>query len=132
MNWYRDLTPLSVFNDSIDLGYLKKIGKNDPRFILQMLQSFASTTQLIREGLASAVKSRNHHAVAEELHKLVFALGVVGANQALTGVRGLEERVKGGQIGHNEVEKICAQLDLALDILTREAHTRSGEFSEMI
>lgn len=131
MNRDREPSPLSVFSDSIDLSYLQKIGKNDPRFILQMLQSFASTAQLIRERLSSAIKSRDHQVVAEELHKLVFALGVVGANRALAAVRDLEEKVKEGQIGHEEVEKTCTQLDQDLELLIREAQLWSNEYSEM-
>lgn len=132
MNRDRESSSLIVFNDSIDLCYLQKIGKNDPRFILQMLQSFASTAQLIRERLSSAVKSQDHQIVADELHKLVFALGVVGANQALASVRGLEEKVKEGKLGQDEIEKYCNQLDQVLESLTAEAHSRSKEFSETI
>ncbi|MDX1955156.1 MAG: Hpt domain-containing protein [Chitinophagaceae bacterium] len=123
---------MSEYNDFIDLSYLQRIGKNDPRFILQMLQSFASTNQLIREGLSSALKDRDHQALAEELHKLVFALGVIGAKHALTQVRGLEERVKNREIDHQELKKACIQLDQALELLSQEAHTRSNELNELI
>lgn len=121
---------LSDFTDAIDLTYLRKIGKNDNRFVIQMLYSFAGTAQLIREQIGHHIQEKNQQGVGEELHKLVFALGVVGANQTQEQVRALEGKVKRSEVDPAGLQVACNLLDSVLAQLIQEAHSYINELAE--
>lgn len=105
----------------INLSYLQKISGNNAVFIGNMLRSFIDTASSVRQEIRAMLEARNKTGIGEELHKLIFALGVIGADGLKEEVRGLEQRAKKDRISIRELQIACTRLGTTLQTLIQEA-----------
>ncbi len=85
--------PVSVFDNKeivIDLTYLRKTGKDNPAFLVKMLDSFCQTTEKILSSLEKAMQQKEDLTFKDLLHQLKFPLGVVGQSELVIQIIMLE------------------------------------------
>ncbi len=91
---------------SIDLSYLLEVGKQNRSFVGMMLHSFHESADEVLLDLDKAVRGADWSRSAELVHKMKFALNVVGAGKLDSELGRLENaaRLK-GQGGDAELEE---------------------------
>ncbi len=105
----------------INLSYLEKISGNNTVFIGNMLRSFIDTASSVSREIKKMLEAKDKSGVAEELHKLIFALGVIGADGLKEEIRGLEQRAKKDRISIRDLQHACTRLGATLQKLILEA-----------
>lgn len=78
----------------VDLTYLRQIGKNNQAFIGMMLQSFRDSAREIIGEMEQALESKDWAKTAQLMHKLKFALNVMGAGSLDEEVRWIETNTR--------------------------------------
>ena len=89
-----DSDNLSQEHSIINLAYLKKTGKDDPVFLVKMLNSFCQTAEKILHSLKEAVQQKDDRTLQDLLHQLKFPLGVVGQSDLVSQITVLEKQIK--------------------------------------
>lgn len=79
---------------SIDLSYLLQIGKNNRGFVGMMLQSFRDSASEITGAMEQALERRDWSTTAQLVHKLKFALNVMGAGSLDEEVKWIERNTR--------------------------------------
>lgn len=78
----------------IDLTYLLRIGRNNRAFVGMMLQSFRDSAREIIGEMEQALESKDWAKTAQLMHKLKFALNVMGAGSLDEEVRWIETNTR--------------------------------------
>jgi len=104
-------------SDQIDLTYLQAISGQDPVFLQKMMQSFLETSEEIQCGVSTALKAGDLEKLAEELHKLIFALGILGVGDLRDHVRAVEQGARYKIWSMAELEEECQLLQVPLEQL---------------
>lgn len=80
---------------TIDLSYLNRVGNGNPEFVQTMLRSFAESVTESCSEIESHLLRGDRKSIGEVVHKLKFALGVVGVTALKETVAFLEDQGKG-------------------------------------
>ncbi|MFM7672424.1 MAG: ATP-binding protein [Bacteroidota bacterium] len=79
----------------IDLAYLNRVGNGNPEFVRMMLHSFVDSVEESCADLKAHLQRGDRRSIGEVVHKLKFALGVVGVTELKETVAYLEAEGKG-------------------------------------
>jgi PAS domain S-box-containing protein len=111
----------------IDLTYLLRIGKNNRGFVGMMLQSFRdSATEIIGE-MEQSLEKKDWPRIAQLVHKLKFALNVMGAGSLDEEVKWIETNTKQPK---TELENEMQVRIYAFITVIRELYQHAGELLE--
>lgn len=83
----------------IDLSYLLRIGKNNRAFVGMMLQSFRDSAAEITGEMEQSLDKKDWPRIAQLVHKLKFALNVMGAGSLDEEVKWIETNTRNPRSG---------------------------------
>jgi hypothetical protein len=79
----------------IDLTYLKRSSKEDPVFLVKMLDSFCTTTEQLLIELEKAISQKDALVIKNLIHQLKFPMSVVGQNELVNQLNEFEKSCDG-------------------------------------
>jgi len=86
----------------VDLTYLLELGKNNRAFVGMMLKSFRETAEEITGEMEEALQASDWERSARLIHKMKFALSVIGAGSLQSEIKWLEARTRNPEAEYAE------------------------------
>lgn len=113
--------PTANTEPAINLNYLMKVGKNNIQFVLMMLQSFCETVDETSCDIDVAIGNKEWEILGQLVHKLKFALSVVGVETLKNDVTWLEKETKQQTVSDKEITEKAIVFNTQLKALGQKA-----------